>query len=128
MPGESSFGEGDGGSDIFRFHLSNFSSALGPIFKFVSILGHNFFISPLWDYQNGVNLSALNEFLCPLLAACLTAVPLAQEHLIFKLPQVSLKQIEKFLHFSFKTVKNFSNSKPRPPRKESWAKTRNPEQ
>ena len=26
----------------------------GPIFKFVSILGHNFFISPLYDYQNGV--------------------------------------------------------------------------
>ena len=28
---------------------------------------------------------------------------------------VSMKQIEKFLHFSFKTVENFSNSKPRSP-------------
>ena len=36
----------------------------------------------------------------------------AQEHLFFKLPLVSLKQIEKFLQFSFKTVENFSNSKP----------------
>ena len=39
----------------------------------------------------------------------------AQEHLLFKLLPVSLKQIEKLLHFSFKTVRNFSNSKPRPP-------------
>ena len=39
----------------------------------------------------------------------------AQEHLLFKMPPVSLTQIEKFLHFSFKTVENFSNSKPRPP-------------
>ena len=38
--------------------FSNFSSALGPIFKFLSMLGHNFFICSLWDYQNGV--------LCPL--------------------------------------------------------------
>ena len=33
---------------------------------------------------------------------------------LFKLPPVSLKQIEKFLHFSFKYVGNFSNSKHRP--------------
>ena len=39
----------------------------------------------------------------------------AQEHLPFKVPPVSLKQIEKFLRSSFKTVENFSNSKPRPP-------------
>ena len=39
----------------------------------------------------------------------------AQEHLLFKLSSVSLKQIEKFLHFSFKSVENFSNSKSRPP-------------
>ena len=39
----------------------------------------------------------------------------AQEHLLFKLPPVSLKPIKKFLHFSFKTAENFSNSKPRPP-------------
>ena len=37
----------------------------------------------------------------------------AQEHLLFTLPPVSLKQFEKFLHFSFKTGENFSNSKPR---------------
>ena len=36
---------------------------------------------------------------------------------------LSLKQIEKSLHFSFKTVENFSNSKRRPPGKERWAKT-----
>ena len=29
--------------------------------------------------------------------------------------EVSLKQIDKVLHFSLKTVKNFSNSKPRTP-------------
>ena len=48
----------------------------------------------------------------------------------FQTAQVSLKQIEKFLHFSFKKVRNFSNSKPRPPPrgKESWAKTRPPGQ
>ena len=34
--------------------FSNFSSSLGPIFKFLSILGHNFFICPLLDYQNKV--------------------------------------------------------------------------
>ena len=39
----------------------------------------------------------------------------AQEHLLFKPPLVSFKQIEKFLHFSFKTVENLSNSKPQPP-------------
>ena len=39
----------------------------------------------------------------------------AQEHLLFKLPQVSLKKIEKFLHFSFRTVESFYNTKP--PRK-----------
>ena len=48
----------------------------------------------------------------------------AQEHLLCKLPLVSLKQVEKFLYFSFKTVENFSNSKSLPPRKDSWAKTR----
>ena len=32
-----------------------------------------------------------------------------------KLPPVSFKQFEKFLHPSFGTVENFSNSKPRPP-------------
>ena len=42
----------------------------------------------------------------------------AQEQLIFKLPLVSLKQFEKFLHISLKTVENFSDSKPQPP----WAK------
>ena len=47
----------------------------------------------------------------------------AQEHQLFKLPPVSLKQIEKFLHFSFKTVENLSDSLPRPSGKESWAKT-----
>ena len=41
----------------------------------------------------------------------------AQEHMLmlFKLPPVSLNQIEKFLHISFRTVENFSTSKPRPP-------------
>ena len=39
----------------------------------------------------------------------------AQEHPVFKLPPISLNQIEKFLHFSFKTVWNFSNSNPDPP-------------
>ena len=39
----------------------------------------------------------------------------AQEHLLFELLLVSLKQIEKFLHFSFKTVENFSYSKSRLP-------------
>ena len=39
----------------------------------------------------------------------------AQGNLHFKLPPVSFKQIEKFLYFPFKAVKNFSNSKPRPP-------------
>ena len=46
---------------------------------------------------------------------CKNRYETAQEHLLFKLPPVSLKQIEKFLHFSFKTVEHFSNSKPRPP-------------
>ena len=40
----------------------------------------------------------------------------AQEHLLFKLPPVSLKQIKKFLHLSLKTVENFSDSKSRTPR------------
>ena len=31
------------------------------------------------------------------------------------LDSVSLTQIEKFLHFSFKTVENFSNAKPQHP-------------
>ena len=35
-----------------------------------------------------------------------------QEHLLFKLLLVSLKHIKKFLHFSFRTVGNFSKSKP----------------
>ena len=48
----------------------------------------------------------------------------AQEHLLCKLPLVSLTQVQKFLHFSFKTVENFSNSKLLLPRKDSWAKTR----
>ena len=33
----------------------------------------------------------------------------AQEHPLFKLPPVSMKQIEKFLHLSLKTVEKFSN-------------------
>ena len=45
---------------------------------------------------------------------CKNRYETAKEHLLFKLPPVSLKQIEK-LHFSFKTVEHFSNSKPRPP-------------
>ena len=49
----------------------------------------------------------------------------AQEYLLFKLPPISLKQIEKFLHFSFRTMENFSNSKSRPSR---LAKTRPSEQ
>ena len=48
----------------------------------------------------------------------------AQEYLLSKLPLVSLKQIEKLLHFSFKAVEHFSDSKPQPLDKESWAKTR----
>ena len=32
-----------------------------------------------------------------------------QEHLLFKLPPVSLKQVETFLYFSFNTVVKFSN-------------------
>ena len=47
-----------------------------------------------------------------------------QEHLPFRLPMVSLKQIETFLHFSFKTGRKFFNSKPRTPGKESYAKPR----
>ena len=43
----------------------------------------------------------------------------AQEHLIFKLPPVSLKQIEKLLHLSLKTVENFSDSKSRTPGSEN---------
>ena len=39
---------------------------------------------------------------------------------------VSLKQIIKFLYFSFKTVEKFSNSKSRSPGKGSCAKTRLP--
>ena len=35
-----------------------------------------------------------------------------------------LEQIEKFLHFSFKTEENFSYSIPRTRGKESWVKTR----
>ena len=34
---------------------SNFSFALRPIFKFLFILGHKFFIFPLLDYQNEVS-------------------------------------------------------------------------
>ena len=52
----------------------------------------------------------------------------AQELLLFKLPPVSLKQIEKLLHFSFRIIENFSNSKPRTPGWESWAKIRPPPQ
>ena len=37
-----------------------------------------------------------------------------QEYLLLKLPLVSLKQIEKFMHLSFRTLENFSNLKPRP--------------
>ena len=56
-------GGGGGGSPLSEGHgsdtsLSNFSFALGPILKFVSILGHNFLISPFWDYHN--------EVTCPL--------------------------------------------------------------
>ena len=46
---------------------------------------------------------------------CQRCYETAQEHLLLKLPPVSLKQIEKFLHFSFKTVEIFSYSKPRAP-------------
>ena len=69
MPGVSPFREDDGGPTAFRSHFSNFLSALGPIFKFVPILGHNCFICPLWDYQNGVSCllwGAKDEILCPL--------------------------------------------------------------
>ena len=38
----------------------------------------------------------------------------AQENLLFKLPLVSLNQVEKFLHISFRNVENFSDSKSRP--------------
>ena len=48
----------------------------------------------------------------------------AQEHLLSKLPPVSSKQVDKFLHFSFKTVEKFSNTKPDTLGKESWAETR----
>ena len=36
-----------------------------------------------------------------------------------KLPPISLKRIEKFSQFSFKTLENFSNSKPQPPGSEN---------
>ena len=49
-----------------------------------------------------------------------------KKHLLFKLPPVSLKQIEKFLHFSIKTVGNFSNSKPRPPGQRNLGENRTP--
>ena len=44
----------------------------------------------------------------------------AQEHPLFKLPPVSLNQIEKFLHISFRTVEHFSDSKPDPQKGENW--------
>ena len=40
----------------------------------------------------------------------------AQEDLLFKLLPVFLKEIEKFLHLSLKTVENFADSKSRLPR------------
>ena len=48
----------------------------------------------------------------------------AQEHLLFTLPPVSFKQIEKFLHFSFRTVENFPNSRPQPPGQRKLGETR----
>ena len=46
------------------------------------------------------------------------------EHLLCKMTPVSLKQIEKFLHFF--SVESFSDPKPHPLGKDSWAKTRPP--
>ena len=57
---------------------------------------------------------------------CKNCYETAKEYLLFKLPPVSLKQIERFLHFSFKTAENFTDSNPHPSGKESWAKTRPP--
>ena len=43
--------EGDsGGPTLFRSHFSNFLSAQGPIFKFLSIWGHDSFICLLEGY------------------------------------------------------------------------------
>ena len=39
---------------------------------------------------------------------CKNRYETAQEYLPFRLPTVSLKQIEKFLHFSFKTGRKYS--------------------
>ena len=50
----------------------------------------------------------------------------AQVHLLFKLPPIFLKQIEKFPQFSFKTVENFSNSEPRPPGQRKLGETPTP--
>ena len=50
-----------------------------------------------------------------------------QEHLLFQLPPVFLKQIEKFMHFSFETVENFSNSKPPFPGQRKLGKNPNPQ-
>ena len=50
----------------------------------------------------------------------------AQEHLLFKVSPVSLKQIEKFLRSSFKTVENFSNLKPRHPGKRTLGENPTP--
>ena len=56
----------DGSTALFRSHFSKFMSALGcvsyiilsvrgPIFMFLSILGHNVFICPLLGYENEVS-------------------------------------------------------------------------
>ena len=79
-PGVSLLRENDGGVRRFLvsfFELSarsgsrfsNFLSSLGPNFKFLSILSHNFFIWPLWNYQNGALYplyGVKNEVLYPL--------------------------------------------------------------
>ena len=47
----------------------------------------------------------------------------AQEHLLCKLPPISLKQIEQFLHFSLWTVETSLIQNRDPLGKDNWAKT-----
>ena len=58
------------------------------------------------SYQNNQKWSILSKYGGHLLF-CNNSYETAQEHLPCKLPLASLKQIEKFLHFSLKTVAKY---------------------
>ena len=95
--------EGDGGgvSDTFRSHfsnwsrLSNFSSALGPILKFLSILGDNSSFVRSRTIKTGYR-----EILCPLYVAFLTAVPLQVKTSVSDSPSPQLRSAPGVWRFS----------------------------